>query len=332
MCCGLPIKQPNGSKCGRRNMLDTVRVKFDCPMYIRLSPREKIRLAKGLNVWADGSGGKLVNAEFSAPTLLYGHNGAVLATQGQLDAALQFCVELLRKLGEIPSLSQWNVRRVDIAWNFAIRAEPVIIAHAGVRVLGFSKDPTLHHGGEGVTWRRAKSHKVITLYDKGRQMRVDASVLRAEISLRSDQIVRHLTGDEWRDFDALYRVYRSILTMIPPIEGIVRVKNFQEAIGLEPLATRNRILSRLAHKPRRTLRRYRRQIEAAGARQERRFSWAELLPENGPPAPVNVTPTSRVHCLGPASQLQTASDQKEQPAQAADGLLRASQTRSENQT
>ena len=149
----------------------------------------------------------------------------------------------------------------------------------------------LHDGGEGVTWRGARSQFIVRLYDKSREMHVPGSVLRAEISLRGEQLRRRLQEEDWRDLGVLYRLYRDILVTIPPIPKPVEADNWQEAIGAEPLEIRQRIMARLAHKPDRTLRRHRQRIEAAAANLAEEFSWAKILPPDSPPPAANVLPS-----------------------------------------
>jgi hypothetical protein len=274
-------------------MLDTVMVKFHCTLRVRLRGRQKLTLALGIKVCADASGESLEKAEFSLPKLLFGHNGRVLSSQREIDAALEHASHLLSEIATVPDVIDWDARRVDMAWNYAMSALPLILAHASLRVPGILHGATLHRAGEGVSWRGGKSHKMVTLYDKARRMRVAGSVLRAEVSLRSGQILRHLPGAEWRSFDSLYRVYRSLLSGIPAISRPLEAASFLQAIGLEAPETRNRILSRLAHKPGRSFRRYRQQVETAATQLERTFSWSELLPESAPPPAMHVIPCDR---------------------------------------
>ncbi len=269
-------------------MLDTVTAKLGCPLRIRLPGRQKLSLVPGLKVWADRSGEILEKAEFSLPKLLFGHNGRLLTSQSDIDAALALVSHRLKEIAFVPDLADWNPRRVDLVWNYNLPALPLIVAHAPLRVPGILNGATLHNGGQGVSWRGGKSHKMITLYDKSRQMHVPGSVLRGEVSLRAEQLLRYLPGETWHSFKLLYRTYRSLLMSIPPIQAPTKAASFPEAIGLESPETRARILGRLAHKPIRTFRRYRQQVETAAAQLERTFSWVDILPENAPPAAVHV--------------------------------------------
>ena len=69
-------------------MLDTMTIRGSWPLRIALPGRRKVALTPGVRVWADSSGNALETVECSLPKVLFGHNGKVLETQSQLDAAL----------------------------------------------------------------------------------------------------------------------------------------------------------------------------------------------------------------------------------------------------
>src|SRR5205807_5798030 len=209
-------------------MLDTVNAKLACPLRIRLPGRQKLSLVPGLKVWSDRSGEILEKAEFSLPKLLFGHNGRLLTSQSDIDAALALVSHRLKEIAVVPDLADWNPRRVDLVWNFDLAALPLIMAHAALRVPGIQSGATLHNGGQGVSWRGGKSHKMITLYDKARQMHVPGSALRGEVSLRAEQLLRYLPGESWHSFKLLYRTYRSLLATIPSIHTPTKAASFQE--------------------------------------------------------------------------------------------------------
>jgi hypothetical protein len=73
-------------------------------------------------------------------------------------------------------------------------------------------------GGQGVSWRGARSRFIVRLNDKCRQMHVPGSVLRAEVSLRGEQLARRLPGHDWRNFDRLWETFRDVLITIPAIQ------------------------------------------------------------------------------------------------------------------
>ena len=147
--------------------------------------------------------------------------------------------------------------------------------------------------GKVFLWSSAKSRFMVKLYDKPREMHIPGSILRGEISLRGHQLNRHLDAGEFKNFDALYRVYRSIMVSIPIIQKPNKAANWQEALGAESQETRQRVLARLAHKPKGTFRRYRRRVEAAAAKLPESFSWANILPDENPPPPVNCEPRNQ---------------------------------------
>ena len=275
-------------------MVDTLTIYGDWPLRTKLPGRRKLALAEGVRIWADTSGAILQRAECSLPRLLFGHNGKALANQGQLDAGLCQLHAELSRIADVPDVAEWQPWRVDLAWNFDSPARPLVLAHAPLRVPGIQSEGTLHPGCNGVSWRGAKSRFGVTLYDKARQMRLSGSVLRAEISLRGEQLSRRLSGSGWRDFTALWRTYRNIMVSIPPIQKPTKAAHWQEAVGGEALEVRQRVLARLAHKPGGTFRRYRRRIEAAAAQLPETFSWAAVLPVAGPPPPMNVEPRKQL--------------------------------------
>ena len=268
-------------------MIDTVTIFARWPLRTALPGRRKTGIAPGLRVWADATGATLERAECSLPRLLFGQNGKVLANQGELAAGLSKLHTELNRVADMPDVDRWRPWRVDMAWNFDFPARPLVLAHAGLRVPGIRSGSTLHPDCHGVSWRGAASRFMVRLYDKGREMRLPVSVLRAEISLRGEQLNRRLCGD-WRQFSDLWRVYRDIMASIPPVQKPTKADGWPEAVGAESPETRQRILARLGHKPAATFRRYRQRVETAAAGLPGGFSWADILPVNGPPSPVEV--------------------------------------------
>jgi hypothetical protein len=240
-------------------------------------------------VWAGPSGDSLEKAEFSLPTLLHGHNGYVLENQQQIDAALENATAALAHISSPGNIRDCQAWRADIAWNFDLKAAPLVLAHAALRLPRIHRGGTLHDGGQGVSWRGARSRFVVRLYDKCRQMRVPGSVLRAEVSLQGEQLARRLSRGDWYDFDRLWQVFRDVLVTIPLIQRPSIASNWAEAVGKEPVEIRRRIIARLAHKAPRTFRRYNQQVEAAAANLEQAFSWASFLEQHGHPKPVHVS-------------------------------------------
>jgi hypothetical protein len=270
-------------------MLDTVTIRMLWPLTRPLPASRKVRLQRGVKVWAGASGEFLEKADFSMPTLLHGHNGYVLENQQQIDAALENAAAVLAQVSRVGSIKDCQAWRADIAWNFDLEARQLVLAHAALRLSGIHRGATLHDGGQGVSWRGARSRIVVRLYDKARKMHVPGSVLRAEVSLQGEQLKRRLPGNDWHNFDRLWEVFRNVFASIPTIQSPSRASCWAEAVAKEPIETRRRILARLAYKPARTFRRYTQQVEAAAADLEETFSWASFLERNGPPKPVHVS-------------------------------------------
>ncbi len=274
-------------------MLDTIAIRADWPLRVPRPDGKNIRLNNTSPVRISVNENRLVWVEVSLPKLLHGHNGRTLENQDQLTTVLKNMSTDLNTIAATPEIAAWQVWRADIAWNFNLIAAPLILAHAALRVPGIRRGADLFDGGQGVSWRDAKSRFMVKLYDKARKMHIPGSILRAEISLRGRQLARHLDAGEIQNFTTIYRVYRSIMASLPPIQKPAQAANWQSAIGAEPLKTRQRILARLAHKPKGTYRRYRRMVEAAAAKPLESFSWANILPVDAPPPPVNCEPRRR---------------------------------------
>jgi hypothetical protein len=274
-------------------MLDTLGILADWPLRKPLPNGRNVRLSNTSPVRFSVKANRIVWVEVSLPKLLFGHNGRGIENQAQLDTALAKLREELNVFAIVPEIAEWQVWRADIAWNFDLMAEPIILAHAALRLPGIHRGADLHNGGEGVSWRGAKSRFMVTLYNKSREMHVSGSILRGEISLRGHQLTRHLKAGEFQDFGVIYRAYRGIMASLPPIQKPDKAANWQDALGAESVEIRQRVLARLAHKPKGTLRRYRRSVEAAAAKLPESFSWANILPSESPPPPINCEPRNQ---------------------------------------
>lgn len=249
-----------------------------------------MRLGPGVMVRCSALGECVETAECSLPRLLFGHNGHLITDQTQVDAALNRFSDLLKDIAEIPNVRACCPSRLDLAWNFDQPAKPLIHAHAPLRLPGIRRGATVFNEGEGLSWRNARSQLVIRLYDKARKMRVQgSSVLRAEVSFRSREIARRFEYGKWWNFDEAYRVYRGVLSTIPPIK-LSGARGWQEALGLQPFEIRQQMLADLGHKPQRTLRAWRQRVEAAATGRTEDFRWSVTLPLDGPPPPVHVEP------------------------------------------
>ena len=298
-------------------MLDTVTLGRDWSLRNKLPHGRRLSLS-GVTVRVASCGTRLQSAEASLPRLLFGHNGQVIETQEQLDAAFKRFAEILDPIVHVPDMADWQPWRVDMAWNFDYPARPLVLAHAALRIPGIRRTAALFGCGDGVSWAGGRSRFVVRLYDKSRKMRVPGSVLRAEISLRGEQLTRRLHGRDWRDIGVMYRFYREIMATIPPVQRPTAAANWQEAVGAESHEIRQRILARLAHRPDRTYRRMVQRVEAAAANLPEEFSWAKVLPPDTPPPAVNVVPrrlpaASNPHALHSSCRLARAGNTRAYP-------------------
>jgi hypothetical protein len=191
-------------------MLDTVTIRMCWPLTRFLPAGRKVTLRRGLKVWAGASGESLEKAELSMPTLLHGHNGYVLENQEQIDAALEHGFATLAEISRVGDIRDCHAWRADIAWNFDLEAASLILGHAALRLPRIHRGSTLHDGGQGVSWRGARSRFVVRLYDKCREMHVPGSVLRAEVSLQGEQLKRRLPGRDWHNFNRLWETFRDV--------------------------------------------------------------------------------------------------------------------------
>src|SRR6266850_4035787 len=231
-----------GQKVTAQQMLDTIEVLANWPVHSPLPGRRRhVLLARCIDIRLDETRQFVRWVKVSLPKLFFGCNGSVIQNEGQLTAALTKLVEELRAVADVPPETEWQLSRIDLAWNFDLPAPALILGHACLRVPGVGNGADLWRGGHGVSWRGRRSQFIVQLYDKCREMRVHGSVLRAEIRLKGRQLARHLRGQSWCDFSAMYHVFRAVLATIPSIQKPTKAASWQDAVGMEDEAVRNRI-------------------------------------------------------------------------------------------
>jgi len=245
----------------------------------------------GTRLKIDSTGRNVAWVECSLPRLLFGHNGKLLSTQDELDAALTKLREIGSRYAEVPPFAEWQLKRLDLCWNFDLPARPFIFAHATLRIPGIRSEATVFGAGDGVSWQGAKSRFVVTLYDKARELGAEGNAIRVEISFRGKQAVARFPTGESLKFLQLWGAFRRVLASIPAIPTPKSAPDWQTAVGMESPEIRNRIMARLAAHPERTFRRWRKGIEAA--QMPGRFCWAEFLSEDQPPESVQFAARSR---------------------------------------
>jgi hypothetical protein len=271
-------------------MVDSITFEGPWPLRRWLPPRKVIPvgLGKAVKLKVDPTGQFVDWVEASLPRLLFGHNGRLLSTVDELNAALDVLAEILQEHAEVPPLEEWRLKRLDLCWNFDLPARPFIMAHAPLQFPGIRRQPASFGMGSGVSWRGAKSKFVVSMYDKSREVGTTGSVLRVEIRLLGKHLGRFRLMEGWRQFPVLWKTFRTVMSTFPPIPAPRETPDWQSAVGREAPEVRNRIMGRLASRPERTFRRWMAKVESAqmpGA-----FSWKTHLPPDGPPAPVHVHP------------------------------------------
>lgn len=195
-------------------------------------------------------------------------------------------------MDELSPLEEWALNRLDLVWNYALDPQPFITAHQSTMYPGIRGLPDLYRGGEeGVSWRGAKSRLKITLYDKAREMKVDGVCLRGEVSLRKRLIQQCFKIGEWLKFRKLWDVYRDFMVKIPPIISPKKT-SWTSALARIPEPILTQVLADMAAaRGKRMVAKYRREIAAQKLEDKTglvEFSWAKILPIDGPPLPVDL--------------------------------------------
>ena len=271
-------------------MLDTIRIKAEWPMIRPFRGKRILRCNPHLRIGINSTGDMIEMAEFSVPGILYGHNGRVIEDQEQIDAGLSKIESELGKIARVTRYCDWEASRVDIAWNFDLDAQALILAHAALRIPSIRRGAALFDNGVSWPSKIGRAPLAVKLYDKAREKHQSGSVLRGEIVLRGCQLRRKLPKQTWQNWDALWCVYREIMASIPTIPKVGNAKTWPDAVGRLPVEYRNQVLACFSHKPPRTRRDYRRRVETAAAQRPETFSWENILPLEGPPTPVHVIP------------------------------------------
>ena len=132
-------------------MLDTLAIRADWPLRRPLPNGRNVHLSIGSPVRISVKAARLIWAEISLPKLLFGHNGRTIENQPQLDAALSKLRVELNVFADAPEIAKWRVWRADIAWNFDLKATPLVLSHAALRVPGIHRGATLFADGQGVS-------------------------------------------------------------------------------------------------------------------------------------------------------------------------------------
>lgn len=197
-------------------------------------------------------------------------------------------------LSTVVEFSSWQWVLIDFVWQFQTRAADVILAHQWKYFPGVRSLPTLHNGGRQISWRGANSRRTLKFYDKARHLHAGAGVLRVELRLAGAELRKHIDENAPLDFAELWRVYRSELAGLSPVElPEARKHGIPEAVASLPPEAQSKFL--LAYQQERTAHAvsdFKRKLSAADLRKIP-WNWRDQLPADSPPPPVNVEPRRR---------------------------------------
>jgi hypothetical protein len=240
---------------------------------------------------AYGEDGSIRYHRASLPRLLHGQNGNLIKDQVELDRALEL---LHAKSDEIGNLARsgYHFTRVDLVWQF--RGDPArfILAHRHARHPRLRGDPVLY---EARSLALEGSEMRIDIYDKTReQFKRNGDIVRVEVQLRGERLKEELgAGNRVTklDFGDCYTAYRRIMLGFCPaaIPDVGTIGHFL-AIGeredwqAEGIPAFEIYTADLSDRQRRRL-----QKQMAAARPTvHQIDWAQLLPADGPPKPVDL--------------------------------------------
>lgn len=278
------------SKSCRAAVIDTFAMRPIWPLRTRLNPGKHTHGV--LRFGVDSASERLAWCEVSLPRLLFGHNGRLLATQADMDAALEKLRGELAGFADVPAVAEWpKPSRLDLAWQFDVRKrlgrppQALILAHGGLQHPAVREPPVPRRNS--LTWEGSKLR--LQLYGKSRKQKLGDSIIRAELRLRGEHMNRALRHGDWRKLSVLWPCYRAALCQLPSIPSPSKASGWPEAVGrVVPPEYRGRILAELTHKSPRSRRDYARRMSVAEAQLGTAFSWKDWLPMEGPPVAVHV--------------------------------------------
>jgi len=266
-----------------RQMIDTLKVRFSGTPPSTMPVRRRVELAGGVRFWHDGMGN--CKAEAELPKLLWGHNSRLIVNQAELDASVERLRSILSQ-NKIYASREAELVLIDLVWQFKARTDDVILAHQWQRFSGVRNLPSLLCGGKSIVWRGTRVG--LKFYRKA------DGVLRVELRLAGEQLRKRLNAVAPLNFAELYRVYRTELLKLEPLQlPEPRKHSTAEIIGAMPLEIQNRAI--LAYQQGRTARAVsglKRDVTLARIKM---VGWnlRDLLPAENPPPAVHCEPRRR---------------------------------------
>ena len=240
---------------------------------------------------AYGDGGCVKYHRASLPRLLYGHNGRLIPNQPDLDAARVLFQAKTEEICDLPC-SSCHYTRIDLVWQFCCDVARYILAHRHARHPRLRCDP-VHYEARSLALEGSDMR--ISFYDKTlERFKRPGDILRVEVQLRGKRLREELGAGERvtrLNFAECYAAYRRImLGFCPPaIQQAGRISQFL-AIGERDGWQANGVPAfdlYTADKSSRQVRRIQGQM-AACRPAVFEIDWADILPVDGPPAPVDL--------------------------------------------
>ena len=241
---------------------------------------------KKLGIRFFGSRDQIITVEASLPRVLFGHNGRLLLSQAEINAALR---KLDRTLGKIsqPPEDCMEFLRVDLVWHVPGSCAEFVLAHRDVRHPRVRK-VTCVYDGESITW--GGSALRLMIYDKAkRELGRPGDFVRVEAQIRGHMLTEFFDDHgHVLDFGQCYRHLRKLVLQLEPPAGA-------HVTGIASLLAKCKQMQPLPNEvhpveaylldlcPRRQ-RDLRRQIAGASVA-SRRINWPSLLPEMPPESP-----------------------------------------------
>lgn len=269
---------------------------------------------------AVGDDVRINKVEVSLPRVLHGSNGKLIKSDLELEDALCRALAIVREIA-IPtnyepeysicepeysinsgdpddlgsSDEKFRFQRVDLVWQFRGNPKDFITAHFHLRHKRVRR-ATGHYDGQSLYWPGTGFR--VCMYDKELELnKRRGDVIRVEVQIRGMPSLRKWFGFEKHltdlRFDECYDIYRTILcefnpSPLPEVGGLVELLAVGErngwkhhGVGIFDLWAREKNPN------------YARQVKTKMAKLNLRefgINWSELLPEQGPPEPVEVEP------------------------------------------
>jgi hypothetical protein len=228
----------------------------------------------------------MVTVEASLPRVLLGHNGRLLLSQSEINAAVRKLYRTLRKISQQPE-TELEYTRVDLVWHVPGSCADLTLSHRDVRHPRVRR-ATCVYDKESITWGGTSFRLMI--YDKTKEASGRAGdFVRVEAQLRGHMLAELFDdGDQVLDFHRCYCHLRKLVLQLEPA-AVVHVSGIANLLaackGMPPPPDEvhpvDAYLLRLCPRRQRDLRR---QVARASV-ESITVDWPSLLPQEPPASP-----------------------------------------------